>query len=145
MQGAHRFQTLYLHIGLSKTGTTSIQRDILDHAALLDSKYAIHFPRHLPEPQPFNGNHSRMLRALFSSHPEAQRRLVTIGIHDQSELSAYQIASREKLHEGFAQSAAANLLLSAESVCNFKDCDLAALSQWTGRSEEHTSELQSQR
>ncbi len=131
MHPAPPFKRLYLHIGLSKTGTTSIQRDILENAPLLEERFDIHYPREFPESPPFNGNHSRVLRALFCEHPDAQRRLPTIGIHSDEELRAYQRGCREKLEEGFAGSGASTLLLSAESVCNFSDCDMAALAQWT--------------
>lgn len=130
MRSISRFKTLYLHIGLSKTGSTSIQRNIFERAALLESRYDIHFPVDLPGDPPFNGNHSKMLRALFSGHPEAQRRLPTIGIHSAAELRDYTAACRQRLERSFAASEAGSLLLSAESVCNFKPCDLASLSQW---------------
>jgi len=130
MELARKFNTLYLHVGLSKTGTTSIQRVLLDNAALLESQHGIHYPRGFPENPPFRGNHSRFVRALFCAHPEAQRRLPTIGIHSNAELQNYTGTCLQQLAAGFAATTAQDLLISAESVCNFKDVDARALAEW---------------
>ncbi|KAA1189184.1 hypothetical protein F0M18_16040 [Pseudohalioglobus sediminis] len=125
-----RFKTLYLHIGLGKTGTTSVQRDILANAGLLESRYDIHYPTRFPHERHFQGNHSILLRALFSGHPDVRQRLAARGMESDEQLAAYNKRTRACLEQGFRKSKATNLLLSAESVAHFYRPDMLELAEW---------------
>ena len=125
-----RFRKLYLHIGLGKTGTTSVQRDILANAKLLESKHDIFYPTHFPHERHFHGNHSILLRALYSSHADVRARLVARGLESAEQLAAYNKQTLACLERGFAQTGAANLMLSAESVAHFYRPDMLELAQW---------------
>lgn len=127
------FDTLYLHIGLGKTGTTSIQLNLLEQADLLEKQHGLHFPRDLPTGTPFNGNHSMLLRALFSKSPRVRGRLSAIGLNSDQEIERFNQNNLEALERGFAASGASQALLSAESVGHFDEEDLKDLASWGRR------------
>ena len=95
MSGSKRFKTTFLHIGLGKTGTTSIQADLLAEADVLESAYDLHFPRAFPPSRKFNGNHSFFLRALFQQDPETNARLAAHGLTTRALVEAYNKETRQ--------------------------------------------------
>ena len=125
-----RFKTLYLHIGLGKTGTTSVQRDILARAGELEARYDLHYPTDFPHERHFHGNHSMLLRALFSSQDNVRERLAAKGLVSDKSIQAYNKQTLERLEKGFAASKASQLLLSAEGVGHFSRQDMLALARW---------------
>lgn len=125
-----RFKKLYLHIGLGKTGTTSVQRDILANAKLLESEHGICYPTHFPHERHFHGNHSILLRALYSSHPDVRGRLAARGLASDEQVASYNKQTLACLEREFARSKADSLMLSAESVAHFYRPDMLALAQW---------------
>lgn len=135
-----KFQTLYLHIGLGKTGTTAIQRQLMASADMLEPDFGIHYPRHFPDSTRFTGNHSTVLRALFCKYPPAKRRLSAVGLHTDGEIAQYNKANRAAMHRAFQATTASQLLLSAESVSHFTTEDLADLAAW-GQSLAHEVKL----
>jgi hypothetical protein len=130
MTDSPRFRTLYLHIGLGKTGTTSVQRELAGKAGELESHCHLHFPTRLSQWKHFRGNHSDMLRALFAQAPRPRRRLATLGLNDDDDIAAYNARNQRDLVAGFAESTARDLLLSDEVVAHFEPVDLAALAEW---------------
>jgi len=130
MGSTSKFSTIYLHAGLGKTGTTSIQRQLLDNAALLDSRYDLHFPCHFPHERRFRGNHSLLIRALFPDSAAARRRLAGVGLNSPSEIEHYNRQTIAQLEAGFARTTASRALLSAEGVGHFSADDMNALGKW---------------
>ncbi len=130
MTDSPKFRTLYLHIGLGKTGTTSIQRELAENAAALDARCALHFPTQLSRWKQFRGNHSDLLRARFAAAPRARRRLATLGLYNDTDIAEYNATNERDLLTGFTASSARDLLLSAEVVAHFEPADLDALAQW---------------
>ena len=130
MQQTPHFNTLYLHIGLGKTGTTSIQLDLWRMADQLDAGCGLHFPCALPEKTPFRGNHSMLLRAMFCNELRARKRLSSIGLHNDEQISAFNAANQRALELGFARTSAPQALLSAESIGHFSEDDLNDLARW---------------
>lgn len=130
MNGTTRFKKIYLHIGLGKTGTTSIQADLLREGRVLESKFDLHFPRSFPQLPNFDGNHSIPLRAIYHEHPDVRKRLAAQGLQTQAQIDAYNADTLRGLQQGFEKSSASQLLLSAEGVGHFRKPDLIALSEW---------------
>lgn len=125
-----RFRTLFLHIGLGKTGTTSIQGDILRHVRWLESSCDLHYPVDFPHERQFRGNHSLPLRVMFSSQEAVRRRLAARGLVGEEAIADYNRQTRSCLEKSFAGSNASRLLLSAEGVGHFSRQDMQSLAQW---------------
>lgn len=130
MSKTGKFSTAYLHIGLGKTGTTSIQQQLLQHADLLESRYDLHFPRRFPHEHRFEGNHSLLLRALYPDSDAARRRLAGLGLTSRSAIEDYNRKTIAQLEAGFAGTTASRLLLSAEGLGHFSADDLGAVAEW---------------
>ncbi|QFU74714.1 hypothetical protein EY643_03045 [Halioglobus maricola] len=130
MSSLPRFKHCYLHIGLDKTGTTSVQRAFAREAALLESNCDLHFPHIFPDRVHFDGNHSPYLRALFCEFPRARRRLAARGLTSEEEIAHYNRTTLKALHAGFTATSATRLLLSAEVVTHFQQEDLESLKLW---------------
>ncbi len=105
MTGGKRFNTIYLHVGLGKTGTTSIQRELLRYAGALESRHDLHYPRRFPHLHDFEGNHSFLLRGLFFEREEVRRQLAIRGLDDAGKLALFRQRTLDALDKGFAASA----------------------------------------
>ena len=127
---AKKFKQLFLHIGLGKTGTTTIQQDILANAELLETKYDVHYPRRFSHADRYEGNHSVLLRALFSNAPAVRQRLSEIGIPDQQAIDKFNKLTTNRLLRSFEKTSADQLLLSAESVGHFRQAQMTELFNW---------------
>ncbi|RLQ20975.1 hypothetical protein DWB85_14710 [Seongchinamella sediminis] len=125
-----RFNTLFLHIGLGKTGTTSIQGDVLRHARWLESSCDLLYPTDFPHERQFRGNHSLPLRIMFASQDDVRRRLAARGLVSDDAIASYNRQTRACLDKSFAASNASRLLLSAEGVGHFSRQDMQRLAQW---------------
>ena len=130
MIGRHRFKKTYLHIGLGKTGSTSIQSDLLAQASVLESQYDLHFPRSFPQMHGFNGNHSLPLGVLYQKHPDDRKGLAARGLDTQECIDAYNTSTEQALNRGFDNTSASQLLLSAEGIGRFHKADLIDLANW---------------
>lgn len=130
MANDRKFHTAYLHVGLGKTGTTTIQQQLLQHAELLESRYDLHFPRNFSHEHRFNGNHSLLLRALYPDSDAARKRLAGVGLTSRRKIERYNRKTRAQLKKGFTRTSAYNLLLSAEGVGHFSAEDIHALAGW---------------
>ena len=127
-----RFKTLYLHIGLGKTGTTSVQADLLAKAAELEASHDLHYPSHFPHEPHFRGNHSRLLRTLFADSENVRRRLAARGLVTEEAIANYNRKTLDCLHKSFSGAKASRLLLSAEAVGHFAGDDMLALAELLG-------------
>jgi hypothetical protein len=125
-----RFKRLYLHIGLGKTGSTSIQKDLLSKTRLLETKYNLHYPRNFSHELSFRGNHSILLRVLFSDFPDTRQRLVARGLKDEKSIEAYNQKTLTALEKSFRSSSAQNLMFSAEGVAHFRKDEMIKLAAW---------------
>ena len=118
--------TLYLHIGMSKTGSTALQRYLYNHRAQLgaaDLAYSDH---------PYS-NHSSLFDALFRQDTAfADRRLTQRG---HSAFIAHREALRTALDNELATNAAAgrDVILSGEGASDFAREDVAALAAFAHR------------
>jgi hypothetical protein len=125
-----RFKRIYLHIGLGKTGSSSIQRFLLDHAAELENTHNIHYPDLGGVDHRFAGNHSRYLRVLFGSEEETRKVDLLSGRNTREQAQQYRQEVQDNLDSGFEASSAEMLLLSAEGAAHLYRPALASLSRW---------------
>lgn len=126
----HKFKRLFLHVGLGKTGTTTIQKDLLANAELLESRYGLHYPRGFSHAKRHEGNHSILLRALFSDTPEVQGRLVAMGLATPQTVDKFNDKTLAQLKRGFESTTASDLLISAEGVGHFRRPQMDDLAAW---------------
>jgi len=126
----HRFRSIIVHIGLGKTGSSSIQRVLLRHAQELESAHGILFPIIRDDPRPFAGNHSLVLRSLCSSEPQSLRFNIAAGLNTEAAASAADQQAYAQLMDSFTATPAHTLLLSAEGVGHFDEYALERLAAW---------------
>ncbi len=130
MTQSPRFRRVFLHIGLGKTGSTSLQLQLLRSARKLESKCAVHYPCRFPHVSDFRGNHSPLLRGLFSADVPAQRLYATLGVRGEQAFEAFNANTLACFERGFAATHADTLLLSAEGIGHFNNKALADLARW---------------
>lgn len=130
MKHNKRFDVIYLHIGLGKTGSTYIQEDLVSAADLLEREHDLHYPRGFLHAAEFNGNHSFLLRALFFDDPDVRRRLAAAGLPALKDIETYNEQTLRQMHKGIAESKASKMLLSAEGIGHFKRPQLKQLADW---------------
>ena len=113
------FETCFIHIGHSKTGTTSIQRTLFANADVL-AKHGILYPT--AEPQ------HNCVAASFQSETEASFRM-TRG--EAPEAARARLAKRmARLTEQIAASDAHTLVISTEHFNILSESEVAALAEW---------------
>jgi hypothetical protein len=131
------FKRTYLHVGLGKTGTTTIQRELLLNAKLLESEFDLYFPHEFDDSRPFGGNHTIFLSSLFGINPETRRFNIMAGLDTPEAVVESNRKIENQFDMGFRRTSAHNLLLSAEGVGDFNIRTIARLADWLrGFSEE---------
>lgn len=125
-----RFKVTYLHAGIGKTGTSSIQRALFDNVKVLENNFDILFPIEFDDPRPFKGNHTLLLSSLFMKEAESKRANVLAGFHTPELLEAANNRVLSAYKDSFENSPASNLLLSAEGVSRFNRDSMSKLSRW---------------
>jgi hypothetical protein len=110
-----------LHIGLHKTGTTSIQETLAAHRDLLAAR-GILFPASLP------ANHSQFVYDAFSAAPERYHANLARGL-DAAAIAARTAATVEALRREIAAKRPATLVLSAEDACTLSEAEVARLAE----------------
>ena len=127
-----RFDKAIVHIGLGKTGSTSIQQALLNHAQELDSSCGIFFPTEFDDPRAFGGNHSLFLRSMFAEAPEQLQFNKVLGLDTRERAKAADHKLLGEYQTGFGSSSAKTLLLSAEGIGHFDELSLKNLASWLG-------------
>ena len=131
MTSYKKFKRVILHAGLGKTGTSSIQNQLLGQAKVLESEHNIHFPCVFHGLyQPFDGNHSSLLSFMFIDHNGPPRSHSLAGFKTEKEAKEYSFKIRTNFENGFSSSSASNLLMSAEGLGHFSKPRLILLSNW---------------
>ena len=126
----HRFRRVYLHIGLGKTGTSTIQRQLLNQVKNLELNFNLHFPHKFSDPRPFDGNHTLFLTSAFGQSPEKLKANVVAGFGTLAKLADANRRINQQFEQGFGHSTAQNLLLSAEGIGHFDKDSLTRLADW---------------
>ncbi|MEP5567048.1 MAG: hypothetical protein ABJN62_04375 [Halioglobus sp.] len=127
-----RFDRAYLHIGMGKTGSTSIQQVFWANAERLESNHGIHYPKVSVHPNPRGqlGNHSEPLLCMFHPNPESLRRNILIGNDTAAKAQNFASELRASFELGFQKSNARELLLSAEGIPTYTARAVWNLAKW---------------
>lgn len=102
-------RTLFLHVGMHKTGTTSIQQTLHAQAAPLQEAGFSWFPAAEP-------NHSRAVFSAFTDQPHLYHVNRRHGLHRPAEAAAYAAACRDRLSAFLAGAPGPGLILSGEDI-----------------------------
>ncbi len=117
------FERAVVHIGLHKTGTTSIQATLHRHAAALEADQGVYYPR-------LTANHSVILFPLFCDKPQ------NYYVNQRANLKTERAAARhnakitEKLDAEFAATNAKTLLVSGEDLSTLSAEGYARMNAW---------------
>jgi hypothetical protein len=95
------FKTAYVHIGMHKTGTTSIQQTMARHRAMLRTQYGVVYPS-------VSANHSMPLVSLFCDDPAGYSGNIIAGATDKDEVA--------RRTQGFADSLRMDLAAGGETM-----------------------------
>jgi len=125
-----RFQCVYLHVGLGKTGSNSIQSELIYSAVEIESRFDLLIPNGFSDHRPFGGNHSLFLSSLFGSSPERQRPNIIHGLNTKTLIEASNTRLLADYDRCFSESGASKLLLSAEGVGHFGEGRTRRLADW---------------
>lgn len=125
-----RFEKAIVHIGLGKTGSTTIQNALLAHAAELEASFGIYFPTDFNDPRAFAGNHSLFLRSMFADASEELQFNKVVGLDSRERASAADESLLHQYQAGFESTSARTLLLSAEGIGHFDGASLQRLARW---------------
>lgn len=111
-----RFDHIYLHIGLGKTGSSSLQTYLQSQAATLEKEHGILYPDFSTVERRFDGNHSRYLQLLFADDEYLQPVFALRGHNSVEAQQRYRALARADWDRALQDSPARRLLLSAESL-----------------------------
>jgi hypothetical protein len=100
--------TIYLHIGLYKTGSTSIQATLFRNRAKLLAHGINYFA--------IGQNHSETLHPLFSGHPLGYRLNRLYGIDTQKKADRKNAATRKTLHRELEANKSERFIISGEDL-----------------------------
>ena len=125
-----RFEKAIVHIGLGKTGSTTIQNALLAHAQELDASFSTYFPTDFSDPRAFAGNHSLFLRSMFAEAPEELQFNKVVGLDSRERALAADKSLLRQYQAGFESTSAKTLLLSAEGIGHFDGASLQRLARW---------------
>lgn len=98
-----RFEVAYIHIGLHKTGTSTIQKFLFDHrSSLAECGYL--YPS-------INKNHGGDLYSLFSSSPEEFVTNVRLGAVSKTGIEQRNIDIRQRYDKEFSSIGYNNIII----------------------------------
>lgn len=112
-------KTIVLHIGLHKTGTSSIQETLAANRALLVERGLL-YPASLP------ANHSNFVYNAFADAPEAYHANRARGL-TREELATRTARTLEALRREAAETACGTIVFSAEDACTLKPAEVARM------------------
>lgn len=104
---------IYFHIGMQKTGTSSIQATLAKSRKIL-AKFGVLYPS-IQEP-----NHSVAITSLFSETPLQYKENIRRGIRDEKTLHALNKHNEAKLNEQLSQQKWEKIIISGEAICIMK-------------------------
>ncbi len=109
-------KTLYLHVGIHKTGTSSIQRTLFSNRVLLENEGYFY-------PKGWNENHSGALQGMFSDDP------CSTVVNIKKCLTREQIFAKDELNKNIIinevqNTSCNNIIISAEGTSLFPKDEL---------------------
>ena len=133
MRHNKRFRRVYLHAGLGKTGTSTIQSYLAANAVRIEREYDIHFPHVFDLAGPFDGNHSQLLRTICRNEVEHSSTHTYFAATKVNGIALGAEEVRSQFESGFSDSQASQLLISAEAVGHFDSTKMMLLASWLGK------------
>lgn len=115
----NHIKNLYLHVGMSKTATSSIQDTLYANRELLgknDYFYSEKFPK----------NHSDIFRMLFSDSPEKHHTYIKHGL-DVEKIASINIENAETIRQELSETNCSNIIYSGESISMLSILELGKL------------------
>jgi hypothetical protein len=127
-----RFDRAFLHIGLGKTGSTTVQQVLWANTALLETRHAIHYPI-LPVVNSATGergNHSEQIVSMFHPRPETIQSNILSGRGRADQAREFAQKLQSDFEQGFKNTDTRDLLLSAEGIPHFANEAVSAFANW---------------
>ncbi|MBS0251978.1 MAG: hypothetical protein JSR78_13040 [Proteobacteria bacterium] len=115
-----------IHVGLPKTGTSTIQSALYENRQRLLSDHAMLYPG-------IAHNHTDSLHTMFAADPREHIQIMCQGTADDAEITRVQHRNR---FEAFIENARQDwntLIISAEGLSNFNPRQLASVKEWTSQ------------
>jgi len=112
-------KNLYIHVGMSKTGTSTIQDTLYANRDFL-LKADCFYSNYLPK------NHSDVFRMLFASEPEKQHTNVKLGI-GKDEVKTLNLKNIEVIEKELSTTNCSNIIYSGESISILSESELKNL------------------
>ncbi len=123
------FERAVVHVGLHKTGTSTIQTTLLQNASSLEEHERIYFPR-------LAANHSVFVYPMFCDEPHRYAPVARTGATTPLAAERRNDRMRRKFEADFAKTSAQTLLLSGEDIALLNEAGLQRLKTWlTGHAE----------
>lgn len=117
------FERIFLHVGLHKTGTSTLQACFYQHRESLAEALSVHYPS-------LDANHSEALYSAFTADPVAYARNIERGLTTKAAVENYNHANLEALEAGFRAASTRYALLSGETVSHLQAEELERLRVW---------------
>ena len=114
---SHRFDQIFLHVGLGKTGTSSIQKYFELNRDYYIDNHSLLYPILESEKRPFRENHGILVSTLF--HKNSNLKPINRRF-SQEEYKVYTQVLREELTSQLDNSTCSSLLISGEGILNLK-------------------------
>jgi len=112
----NHIKNLYLHIGMSKTATSSIQDTLFANRELLE-KNGYFYSKQLPK------NHSSIFRMLCWDNPENQHTSIKLGL-DAEKIKLINKKNTDVIYQEISETNCSNVIYSGESISNFTPQEL---------------------
>ena len=123
-----KFKTVYIHIGLHKTGSTTFQQYLYANRDLLEAEYGLYYPA-------LSANLSQPIYGAFCEEPLAYSQNILKDIDHPEAARAHADRVRQSLSAEFEASSAAKAVISGEDLSLFSTAEwqdfLAWLTPWT--------------
>lgn len=100
---------LYIHIGLHKTGTTSIQRAMFANRKLLQKEKSIHYPDFAP-------NHGKVIYSLFTRDPLKYGVNLKSGHDSEEKIRQHNARMQQKIENGLRDQKCRKVVFSGETI-----------------------------
>jgi hypothetical protein len=113
--------TFYLHIGVQKTGTTSIQQTMFKNRDALLAQGINYLP--------FDANHGGFLISLLSEKPHKERRNIRRYVDTPEKAASYNASNRERLTQVLSGNQSPKILISGEGLSLIPEEDVRRLKQ----------------
>jgi len=112
----NHIKNLYLHVGMSKTATSSIQDTLYANRELLEQNNYF-YSKKLPK------NHSDTFRMLCWDSPENQHTSIKLGL-DAEKIKLINKQNIDIIYQEISETSCSNVIFSGESISNFTPHEL---------------------